>query len=368
MNLAVDSLPLHRDVYRGLDYSGLQIHGLSHLPLHRAAAAVQGDGRRWKITLGAHFWEDGREISPAEYVDGLARLAKAQPLMGSFLKTALKRVSVRANEIDFEFSRPAGRGFFDWPNWMPYRPGHISGAYTLTRNEGGWSVKSRDGERGLIRLVSSPEENERLFVEGACDFSADTATPLDAVDETVRRRDTGLFGTLVYSDQAEPRTINELSRALGGLLFPPEIEKNFPSLRPKILAPSSPRRFRLSYDAFYPNREICAGIRDQLSRSGWQVDLCEDDYYRPRFPGDAKFMILRMPVNEASVSALWMAALPRARRSRAKIMEFVEQAARGAEYDWNWLSDAELAYPLFRIPSLHRARRAEPNPLLEVFA
>lgn len=361
MNLAVDSMPLTDDVYRSLDYSGLQIHGLQHRPLHRAGQ-ILGEGREWQVQLGDFTWRDGKPLTPAEYTEGLARAVKAQPYLRSYLVPRLRRVSAGHRRLRFEFSRPVGRGLFQWPNWMPYREGHTSGRFKLQRD---WRLAGG----GQVHLVSSPRENEELFRAGGLDFTADTAIDLSQVDASVHRRDTGLFGSIIYSKNAPSEKIRSLNQALNGLTFSAQMESVFPSLRPpspKIR--SKAEKFRLSYDAFYPNREICEHIAAHLTRSGWDVELSEDNYYRPQFLGDAKFMILRRPVNDSTVAAHWMNVLPRAGFSRAKIREYVDQCERGTEYDENWVRALELAYPLFRLPSLYRGPVNSENPLLEVFA
>lgn len=360
MILAVDSLPLSDDVYFSLDYSGLQVHGLSHLPLHRAAKRIEGDGLHWQVVLKPVTWNDGQPIHPKEYIEGLAKLVAVQPMMSSFLKQCLKRIAIVNGNLTIEFSERVGREFFNWPNWVPFREGHISGDFSLNQCQDGWKFTNRYGQNGKIHLVKSPEENELLFQEGRLDVSADTAIQLHAIDASVQRRDTGLMGFLVYGRHSSPKLIHSLNLALRGLQFSKEIEAAFPSIRenadPK---PSAPQNLRLAYDPFYPNHEVTEQIATHLSPAGWKVELIEDDYYQPKNPGDVKFMILRPPVLEPKLLSYWMRRMP-----RASLKSSEGQLARGL----NWLKDAEVAYPLFKIPSFYKSRLNVPNPLLEVFA
>lgn len=368
MNLAVDSLPLHQDIYRTLDYSGLQLHGLSHRPLHRARLSLRGSGCRWQIELDHCTWDDGKPIRPSQYIEGLAQLTARHPRLRSYLKPRLKRIATGPNQIVLEFAKPVGRDLFNWPNWVPYRPGYLSWHWTLRKNKKGWALEKRDGQRGQVYLVASPEENEKLFDQGLIDFTADTAIPLETVDESVRRRDTRLFGVLVHLKNTSSDHVRAVHQALSSIQFSKEIETIFPTLRQPV-APerSTPRRLRLSYDAFYPNREICAQIARHLAQLEWSVELIEDNYYRPKAPGDAKFMILQRPMGDAALSALWMNGMPRAPLVQERIQAHLAQCESGEDFDLKWLSDAELAYPLFQVPSLCRARSAACNPLLEVF-
>ncbi|NJL24009.1 MAG: hypothetical protein HC902_01685 [Calothrix sp. SM1_5_4] len=89
---------------------------------------------------------------------------------------------------------------------------------------------------------------------------------------------------------------------------------------------------------------------------------------RPSAPGEAKFMILRPPVRDPSVLATWMHVFPRAAMVRARIEEYIALANGGADSEWRWFVDSRLAYPLFKVPALYRARHDQPHPLLEVFA
>ena len=370
MNLAVDSLPLCSDVYRTLDYSGLQISGLQHLPLHRAANSISGNGSNWRIELKPFRWDDGQAVRPAEYVEGLFRLIAAQPVLRAYLQPRVKRITSRGEKINFEFTRPIGSDLFKWPNWMPFRGGHFSGAVLKKDSATSWTWKANEGREGKIMLVSSPQENEMLFQKGITDFTCDTAIPLGSIDKSVNLRDTGLFGALVFTQSVHPDKIRALRKALNGLVFSPQIENAYPSLRTtnESSTTEAPQKLQLCCDPFYPNQEVCAEIAKHLSVSGWRVNLSTDDYYRPSLPGDVKFMILRLPVRDATVAALWMNLMPRASQVRQKIRDRITLCESGGDFEWNSFTVAELAIPLFQIPSLYRARRQMPNPLLEVFA
>jgi len=370
MNLAVDSLPLSSDVYRTMDYSGLQISGLQHIPLHRAAHSICGNGTTWQIELKPVQWDDGQALRPAEYVEGLLRLIAAQPVLRAYLQSRIKRITTRGEKINFEFNSLVGPNVFEWPNWMPFREGHFSGAVLKKDSATSWTWNSREGRGGKIRLVSSPHENEELFQSGVTDFTCDTAIPLNKVDESVNRRDTGLFGALIFTNSIRPDKIKALQSALNGLVFSPHIENAYPSLRSTMATSTAeaPQTIDLCYDAFYPNHDVCIEIAEHLSLSGWKVNLSVDNYYQPSLPGDVKFMILRRPVRNATVSAIWMNLMPRSSQVRQKIRDQVTLCESGANFEWHALAEAELAIPLFQIPSLYRARWEMQNPLLELFA
>lgn len=362
MKLAVDSLPLSEDVYQSMDYSGLQVHGLEHTALHRGAK-VSGSGTTWRAELSELYWQDGQRVAPAEYAEGLGRVIRAQPLLRSYLKPRLKRLSTGQNHLQFEFRRPVGPRLFDWPNWVPYRPGAKSGAYSLQREESGWSF-----EGGRLSLVRSPEENQDLFENGQTDFTADTAIRLGNVDQLVRRKDTGLFGSLVYSKGMNEKLAAKLSAALSGIRFSPEIEHVFPSIRTEVSGNLAPDKIVIAYDDFYPNLEITTCLARHLRAAGWDVRLVRDDYYRPRQRADAKFMILRRPVMDDCISSAWMNLFPRAHDSRMRVQAYVERCEIGEAFRWKWITELGLGVPLFKIPALYRSRQNKDHPLLKVFA
>lgn len=372
MQLAVDSLPLTRDIFSARDYSGLQVYGLEHVPLHKKIRAVQGweDGRFWRAEVTESRWPDGAPVTPAEYLAGLNQVLRAQPQLRNYLRKILKRVTHSVGTLTLEFYAPvaAGAAFFELPNWVPYRAGHRSADFSLRPADGGWTIRHAKIGEGFLNHVSSPEANDRLFRDGRLDYSADTALPLTTLDANVHRRDTGLFGTLVYSSRMTDRRALAVTQALGDLQFSPEIEAAYPSLRSAVSSRVEAQALRLAYDDFYPNGEVCAQIAALLQSKGWHVELVKDDYYRPAAEADLKFMILRHIGPRGVFPSLTMAALPRAAVRPAELAEKVALLEAGAEYQTDWLKELHLGFPLFTIPSLYRSRLPGPNPLLEVFA
>jgi hypothetical protein len=372
--LAIDSLPLADDIYGTFDYSGYQLHGLPHLPLHRAAQTVKmsEDKRSCSLTLSERTWNDGKTIVVEEYLEGLNRLLTAQPRLAQYLRSKLRAAKYSGSTLTLDFSSPlpATAALFALPNWVPFRAGFFSGEFHVARAAHGWNLTGRSGERGYLRLVNSPEENSLLFDNGLLDFSADTAIRLGSVDSHVLRRDTGMLAALVYSRQLSDAAAANVERALAGLRFAPAVENIFPSLRPAAVpvAEAQPGEISLAYDAFYPNLEICQQVARHLQARGWKVRLVEDSYYRPQSRADLKFMILRPSANLPLFHALLMRSMPRAALQRVSIQNHIEQVERGGEHNMDELARLRLAYPLFSMPSLYRARKPVPNPLLEIFA
>ncbi len=374
MNLAIDSLPLAKDFFSCADYSGLQLYGLEHRPLHRASTSVEEseDGRRWTVRLGEHTWTDGSKVTPEDYLQGFEKFLGSQTRILRFLKPRVKSITYTADQLVVEFMAPfsAGGSLFRLSGWAPYKGDAHSGLGRLVQvGAGEWRLHRRDGTQDRVRLVSSPAENERLFRDGALDFSADTAISLDMVDENVLRRDTGLFGTLVFGRFFSDDAAINLSRALNDLEFSAPVQNAYPNLRRKATdLHSEPSSLTIAYDPFYPNLDICTEIAVHLRCKGWRVSLLEDDYYSPSVTADIKFMILRKPVAGGPFFSLMLGGLPKAHSCQAELASLVERAAQGWVDEFEAMRMLKLGLPLFKIPSLYRAKGSQKNPILEVFS
>lgn len=402
---AVDSLPLKSEIFETYDYSGLQVYGPSHVSLAAASreSRLSGDGMRLELTLEPGLtWDDGEPVVARDFARGALKAIEANAFLRKFVFRRLTKLDAEDGTLVATFSRPNYRAadFFSLPNFVPFRaPGRCSGAYVMTSTAPGAYRYRRHAfaaaplESFFVKEVRSPEENLLQFERGVLDVTSDTAFPFDRWQElkdhpNFASRDAGLRAVLLFkgvlaspsaravrADIARIARETDLAPVLGGACA--RIAAPAPGLAP---APAGHASFRLAYDAFYPNREVCERLaRDLEARGGHSVELVEDDYYAPYQDYDMKLCIIRdlapgrylryaaMPFNSAIKAdpALQQGVLASLDRLES---ESSETAARYAELD-GLLSGHAAEIPLFSLPSCYLSRLpGRTNPLLPAAA
>ncbi|MFD3512470.1 ABC transporter substrate-binding protein [Streptomyces sp. NPDC058657] len=337
-SLAFDSFPPTLEQPLWADHSGLQVATLTTRPL--LAAPLGGtplligaremdssaDGLRHDFALrpGAH-WADGSPVCAADYADALLRAAASPTATGYWLRHVDKvsslgdRLHVRLSVPDFGFPH-----LTTLPAAAPHRevrdgPARHDGAgsYRITACGPRTISLARQAHapeglpgRLVLRRVKDPDRGLDAYAAGRVDMTSDTAFPYRrladfADDPALAVRQLGIVVTLCFEGAlAEPAArdrrlaiqrataTDRLAELLPAPLLPRSDflpEQDFPRgyaqaarrEQAPVRRAVRPRRsdaLRISYDTYYPNREIAAAVAHLLHDAGIPTVLVPDRY------------------------------------------------------------------------------------------
>jgi MarR-like DNA-binding transcriptional regulator SgrR of sgrS sRNA len=405
LNLAIDSLPLSDSLFRSYDYSGLQVHLLTNTPLADFLKGAHREEQGAKTSLLIPIqpscrWADGEKLEARHYAAGLLKASQENPFVGKFLLRHLTSVQVSLEGLVLQFRQTSQRltEVLSIPSIAAFRESSLQ-----HDSCGKWMLKAisansleylanpyqkSPGERLTLHLVKDPEANLRLFWAKKLDVTADTAFPFAQVsDEEVRKhllqRGVGLQCHLSFAEKLAEPAQAELRRNISAIASNLSFKAithgvcPTPGLFDRLEEPQSSFRFprgtlvKLAYDDFYPNKDVAMSIASALRKKGLEVEVLEDNYYKPQVACDIRLGILRAIAPSPYLLYAALLFSPALRASKELQLRYAQLLAASEEEVRpnfaplrRFVAEHALLCPLFEIPSLCLSRNGK-NPLTE---
>ena len=324
--IELDSAPGSLSVPTTGDYLERCVVSALFSPVLRLVSASSESDYYEFVVEDGHRFSDGSPVRAEHVLETLVASA-ASPLWARYI-AYLEKAQVVGDRLCLSMRRPA-RFYPDMLRAVDFAPTRPDGL-----GNGPYQVGDDfDAERGQYLLTPNPhvlhsEERPDLvfrietdvrgapdrYVCGDTDITCSTAFPLDRLDEwrgseVLHQAPTGIHMQVEPNPSGEgPLQDPSLRRAMLGCLDLAEIAEKFSGgLRPATAPVGSahptglglPRRIRISYHDFYPNRQVLEHVSIQWhERLGIRVELVERAYADWRDDdADASFVLRYLPFN-----------------------------------------------------------------------
>ncbi len=410
---AIDSLPIGTDIQDSWDYSGLQVYGLKNLSLGQAISEklinFEQDkaGLKTKLILKSNLqWSDGSKITGFDYFRGIQKSLNSNRFLANTLFRNIEKINVFSESLEFKMKKPNFKlnSTLQIPNFSPIAGGDkplSSGNYRfIKRNSKSFIFRKNKNcpnsylpEHVKIVLVKNPNENIKRYKKEELDITADTSFHYknkSQYENEYFKKNTGLlffitFGTnlskpeeigcrakiLKIINQLRDNLCKNITYGIGKcsqpLIHEDCHDENISFNNPLVL----------TYDDYYPNREVAEFIAFELNQAKIPVQLIKDDFYFPKTSYDLKLKISRGPSGKAYTRYASFSGLGPIFSNKKTYYEYItcldhwEQDPNllHQKYHINSLrsilAKTVAMIPLFEIPGIYFSRTGIDNPLLQ---
>lgn len=302
-------------------------------------------------------WSNGERLSAAQFAQRLRHVLHHSPMsFAKFWLRNVEQVSDDGETLTIHCKQPRPR-LAQWLSMSLFSPSPpprgdaqaACGRYVIREwskssialePNPGWPDHDASDPRPVSFVrVKKPQANVHMFEQMQLDVTADTAFPYELVPKSLDRKPDffvtrpGVFAAITFEGPLQgPNAISvrksilehvngvECSRRLGGVLLPCRsfersiIRPLLPVAHPRtaeldaraacenisVTTSITPdrvsegrRALRLAYDDYYPNREICRIVQQQLATAGISTTLVEDCYESPSQEAELRLKLFR---------------------------------------------------------------------------